>query len=96
MMKKTATAILQAVSAKYKGFLLNGAIPTVQKHHRNPGRPTMEFCLTKPLHPAAILHSHAMWEPLYESGVDVLQVDMWQNNVVYMLIFICWLFWEWK
>ena len=84
---ETANTILQSASTKYKDFLLNGAIPNIQKQNQNPGRPTMEFCITKPLHAAAIFHSHAVLRLLYESGIDVLQVDSWHNNVVHMLIY---------
>ena len=84
---ETATTILQAASENYKDFLMNGDIPSLQRHLRNISRSNMEFCITKPLHSAAIFHSHAMLRLLYESGVGVLQVDSWQNNVVHMLIY---------
>ena len=81
---ETATTILQAWYANYKDFLMNGDIPSPHRHLRNISRSNMEFCITKPLHSAAIFHSHAMLWLLYESGDDVLQVDNWQNNVVHM------------
>ena len=84
---ETATTILRDASANYKDFLMNGDIPTSHRHLQNSRRSNMEFCITKPLHAAAIFHSHAVLRLLWESGADVLQVDSWQNNVVHMLIF---------
>ena len=91
---EVATAILQSASAKYKEFLMNGNIPAYNRHLRHPSHrqrmPTcssMEFCITKPLHAAAIFHSHGVLRLLLESGVDVLQVDSWLNNVVHMLVY---------
>ena len=91
---EAATAILWSASTKYKDFLMNGDIPGYNKHIQRPSHrkrlPTcssMEFRITKPLHAAAIFHSHAVLRLLVESGVDVLQVDSWQNNVVHMLIY---------
>ena len=91
---ETATAILQAASTKYKEFLMNGDIPTaddnlLDSYHRCPisKDSSMKFCITKPFHAAAIFHSHGVLRLLWRSGVDVLQTDIWQNNVVHMLIF---------
>ena len=91
---EVATAILQSASTKYKEFLMNGNIPAYIRHLQHPSHrqrmPTcssMEFCITKPLHAAAIFHSHGVLRLLLESGVDVSQVDSWQNNVVHMLVY---------
>ena len=91
---ETATTILQSASAKYKDFLMNGDIPTFYGDQKDPlcQRPTtqcssMKFCITKPLHATAIFHSHAVLRLLWSSGVDVLQLDPWQNNVIHMLIY---------
>ena len=89
---ETATTILQSASAKYKDFLMNGDIPTFdgdQELYRRPipGCSSMKFCITKPWHAAAIFHSHAVLQLLWSSGVDVLQVDRWKNNVIHMLIY---------
>ena len=73
---------------------MNGDISGYNEHiqrpsHRNrlPTCSPMEFRITKPLHAAAIFHSHAVLRLLLESGVDVFQVDSWQNNVVHMLVY---------
>ena len=78
---ESASAILQSASTKYKDFLINGDIPTLNKNILHPANqnisPTssaMEFSIRKPLHAAAIFHSHAVLKLLWESGVDVLQV----------------------
>ena len=89
-----ATEILMSASTKYKDFLMNGDIPNCNGnqsytlHARTVRkRSSMEFCITKPLHAAAIFHSHAVIQLLWASGVEVLQVDGWKNNVVHMLIY---------
>ena len=89
-----ASSILQSASTQYKDYLMNGDIPTVKERTRNqvhkqpnPTRINMEFEITKPLHAAAIFHSHAVLQLLCAHGVDVLQVDRWQNNAVHMLIY---------
>ena len=91
---EVATAILQSASTKYKEFLMNGNIPAYNRHLQHPSHrqrmPTyssMEFCITKPLHAAAIFHSYGVLRLLLESGVDVSQVDSWQNNVVHELVY---------
>ena len=89
-----ARTILQSASTAYKEFLMNGDIPTFRGSSIDhvPQEPhaistDMEFCITKPLHAAAIFHSHVVLKLLWESGADILQVDRWQNNVVHMLIY---------
>ena len=89
-----AKEILQSASTKYKDFLLNGDIPTLNGNLRDPVQghtastcSSMEFCITKPLHAAAIFHSHAVLRLFWESGADVQQMDIWQNNVVHMLVY---------
>ena len=89
-----ATTILQVASVKYKDFLLNGDIPTFDDNLLDPPNrcpistdTSMEFCITKPFHAAAIFHSHDVLRLLWRSGVNVLQEDNWQNNVVHMLIY---------
>ena len=89
-----ATEILMSASTKYKDFLMNGDIPNFNGnqsytlHARTVRkRSSMEFCITKPLHAAAIFHAHAVIQLLWASGVEVLQVDGWKNNVVHMLIY---------
>ena len=91
---ETASSILQSATTNYKDFLMNGDIPTLNKnivHPANqktsPSRSAMEFNIRKPLHAAAIFHSHAVLKLLWESGVDVLQVDSCENNVVHMLVY---------
>ena len=91
---EAATAFLQSTSTKYKDFLMNSDIPGYNKHIQRPSHrkklsscTSMEFRITKPLHAAAIFHSHAVLRLLLESGVDVLQVDSCQNNVVHMLVY---------
>ena len=91
---ETATLILQSGSKRYKDFLMNGDIPILNRNpkdpldqHRSSTYSSMEFCITKPLHAAAIFHSHAVLRLLWMHGVDVQQVDCWHNNVIHMLIY---------
>ena len=72
---------------------MNGDIPTIDDVHQRTLNPrsshrcsNMDFCITKPFHAAAVFHSHAVLRLLWKSGVDVLQLDSWKNNVVHMLI----------
>ena len=88
-----ATAILQEASAKYKEFLMNSDIPTFNSNQRNPSQrhqthkcSSVEFSIAKPLHAAAIFHSHGVLRLLFTSGVDIQQVDSWKNYAVHVLI----------
>ena len=90
----TARTILQSACADYKSFLTNGYIPSVDgnsqqaiRKNPNPTCSPVEFRITKPLHAAAFFHSHGVLRLLWESGVDILQVDSWHNNVVHILIY---------
>ena len=91
---ESAAAFLRDASAKYKDFLMNGDIATLNSNCLDPSqrhpshkRSSMEFAIIKPLHAAAVFHSHAVLRLLSTSGVDIQQMDCWKNNVLHMLIF---------
>ena len=91
---EAATIFLQSASTTYKDFLMNGDFPAYSRNLQHPHNrkkmatsSSMEFCITKPLHAAAIFHSHGVLRLLLKSGVDVFQVESWQNNVVHMLVY---------
>ena len=72
---------------------MNGDIPTFNSNHQYQSQPhpshkcsSMEFSITKPLHAAAVFHSHAVLWLLFTSGANIQQVDCWKNNVVHVLI----------
>ena len=87
-----ATRIFTSASPDFKEFLLNGDVeyydgrkPDDAASLKNANE-DMRFCITKPLHAAAIYHSNDVVTFLYSTGIDVFQVDDWQNNVFHKLI----------
>ena len=87
-----ATQIFNSAAPAFKDFLLNGVILCYNRNkmdgtdHFMNAKGNMRFCITKPLHAAAIYHSNDIIRFLYVSGIDLFQVDDWQNNVFHKLV----------
>ena len=87
-----ATQIFTLAFPHFKEFLLNGVIRCYDEYKKEKtwsltnANEDMRFCITKPLHAAAVYHSNDILRFLYASGIDVFQVDDWGNNVFHKLI----------